>query len=60
MGTVGWLKRSSFTRSEDRVMVNRFQLFLLSLLDRYFGLERLARRAGLSPDDARRVARYEA
>jgi hypothetical protein len=46
-------------RLEDRVMMHRFQLLILSLLDRYYGLERLALRAGLSAEDARRVAHSE-
>lgn len=40
-------------------MIRRFQIWLLSLLDRFFGLEKLALRAGLSREEARRVARYE-
>jgi hypothetical protein len=40
-------------------MMTRFQLLLLNLIDRYLGLEWLALRAGLSAEDARRVARYE-
>lgn len=40
-------------------MFYKFQLLLLFLIDRCFGLERLGRRAGLSAEDARRVARYE-
>ena len=37
-------------------MLNKF---LLNLIDRFYGLERLALRAGLSVEDARRVARYQ-
>ncbi|MGA1804938.1 hypothetical protein [Rhizobium sp. HT1-10] len=40
-------------------MIHRFQIWLLSLLDRFFGLEKLGRRAGLSREEARRVAKYE-
>jgi hypothetical protein len=40
-------------------MLQKFQLLLLAFIDRFYGLERLALRAGLSAEDARRVARYE-
>ena len=38
-------------------MLNRFDLWLVDQIDRIFGLEWLARRAGFSPDEARRIAR---
>ena len=38
-------------------MWERFVLWLIDQLDRMFGLERLARRAGFSADDAKRIAR---
>ncbi|MDL2408792.1 hypothetical protein PY650_24740 [Rhizobium calliandrae] len=38
-------------------MWKRFELWLIDQLDRIFGLEWLARRAGLSADDAKRIAR---
>ncbi|MFS8115760.1 hypothetical protein QD460_28915 [Rhizobium jaguaris] len=38
-------------------MWKRFELWLINQLDRIFGLERLARRAGFSADDAKRIAR---
>ncbi|TWB08188.1 hypothetical protein FBZ99_12157 [Rhizobium sp. ERR 1071] len=38
-------------------MWKRFELWLVDQIDRMFGLERLARRAGFSPDEARRIAR---
>jgi len=40
-------------------MLHKFQVLLLCLIDRCFGLERVALRAGLSSEDARRVAHYE-
>ena len=52
------LQRFLFTW-EDGMMLLRFQIWLLSLLDRYFGLEKLALRAGLSREEARRVAKYQ-
>jgi hypothetical protein len=38
-------------------MLERLELWLLEQLDHLYGLERLALRAGLSPNDAKRVAR---
>jgi len=38
-------------------MWKRFQLWLVDKIDRIFGLEWLARRAGFSPDEAKRIAR---
>jgi hypothetical protein len=38
-------------------MWKRFELWLVDLLDRVFGLEQLARRAGFSADEAKRIAR---
>jgi hypothetical protein len=40
-------------------MIYKLQILLLSLIDRYLDLETLARRAGLSAKDARRVARFQ-
>lgn len=37
-------------------MLERMELWLLDQLDYFYGLERLALRAGLSPVDAKRVA----
>ena len=42
---------------EAEPMWKRFELWLVDQIDRIFGLERLARRAGFSPDEARRIAR---
>jgi hypothetical protein len=38
-------------------MLKRIELWLLDQLDYFYGLERLALRAGLSPIDAKRVVR---
>lgn len=38
-------------------MWKRFELWLVGQIDRIFGLEWLARRAGFSPDEAKRIAR---
>jgi hypothetical protein len=40
-------------------MLQKFEHWLLAIIDRCYGLERLALRAGLSAEDARRVAHYE-
>jgi hypothetical protein len=46
-----------FAAEEATLMWKRFELWLVDQIDRIFGLERLARRAGFSPDEARRIAR---
>ncbi|MBB6488069.1 hypothetical protein [Rhizobium lusitanum] len=38
-------------------MWKRLELWLVDRIDRIFGLERLARRAGFSPEEAKRIAR---
>lgn len=40
-------------------MIECFERWLLRQIDRFYGLEKLALRAGLSPQDARRVARED-
>lgn len=42
---------------EAMSMWKRFELWLVDRIDRIFGLERLARRAGFSPEEAKRIAR---
>ncbi|GES47069.1 hypothetical protein RsS62_63210 [Rhizobium dioscoreae] len=55
---VSWAAATErFAAEEAMPMWKRFELWLVDQIDRIFGLERLARRAGFSPDEARRIAR---
>jgi hypothetical protein len=51
------LRPDGFAVEEAMPMWKRFELWLVDQIDRIFGVERLARRAGFSPDEARRIAR---
>ena len=46
-----------FAAEEAIPMWKRFELWLVERIDRIFGVEWLARRAGFSPDEAKRIAR---